>query len=477
MGALPLLLLSLLAASALAADSLPAWTQNATLAPLRVSPVDTGDVAWQLFCTCVVFIMIPGLGLFYAGLAESKNSMTLLHTCMLLFSVVAIQWSMFGYSLAFSDSSASMLLGNFEYAALLNTMNSQNKVAPTVPNSLWALYQMMAACITPSLWIGATAGRMRLLPTMVFAFFWTTLVYDPVAYAVYAHNGWLHSMNLLDYAGGTLVHMTGGFTALVLALILGRRVDYGEREYENHNPVFVYIGTGLIWFGWMGFDGGCAAASNSRAVNAALTNNLAGAIAGLIWMGLDTLVNKKKFSLIGYCTGAIAGMATMTAGSGLVQPGFGLVFGVLGAVAGFYAIKLMHYLRIDDSLDVTAVHAVGGCLGLLLTGIFAQYSVTAVDVPLDVKVTAGLVDRVWNQVPIQLLAIVVVAAWSMAWTAILLTLINLIPGLHLRASRQDEIRGLDEAEVGEQAYPYVPVSAAALVEQIAAAKTVERIDV
>ncbi|KAJ3252971.1 hypothetical protein HDU77_004833 [Chytriomyces hyalinus] len=274
-------------------------------------------------------------------------------------------------------------------------------------------------------------------------------------------------MNLLDYAGGTLVHITAGFTALVLALILGRRVDYGEREYENHNPVFVYIGTGLIWFGWMGFDGGCAAASNSRAVNAALTNNLAGAIGGLVWMGLDTLVNKKKFSLIGYCTGAIAGMATMTAGSGLVQPGFGLVFGVLGAVAGFYAIKLMHYLRIDDSLDVT---------GLLLTGIFAQYSVTTVDVPLDVKVTAGLVDRVWNQVPIQLLAIVVVAAWSMAWTAILLTLINLIPGLHLRASRQDEIRGLDEAEVGEQAYPYVPVSVA-LVEQIVAAKTVERIDV
>ncbi|KAJ3257586.1 hypothetical protein HDU77_002648, partial [Chytriomyces hyalinus] len=141
MGALPLLLLPLLAASALAADSLPAWTQNATLAALPVSPVDSGDVAWLLFCTCVVFIMIPGLGLFYAGLAESKNSMTLLHTCMLLFSVVAIQWSMFGYSLAFSDTSPSMLLGNFEYAALLNTMNSQNKVAPTVPNSLWALYQ------------------------------------------------------------------------------------------------------------------------------------------------------------------------------------------------------------------------------------------------------------------------------------------------------------------------------------------------
>ncbi|KAI8835421.1 ammonium transporter [Chytriomyces cf. hyalinus JEL632] len=423
-----------------------------------VTAVDSGDIAWLLFSTSAVFIMIPGLGLFYAGLAESKNSLTLLHTCMLIFSVVAIQWALFGYSLAFSDTSNSVVLGNFEYAALLNTMQTQNKIAPTVPNSLWALYQMMAACITPALWLGATAGRMRLLPTMVFTFFWTTIVYDPIAYSVFAHNGWLRTMNLLDYAGGTLVHMTAGFTALVLALRMGRRVDYGERDYENHNPAFVYIGTGLLWFGWMGFDGGCSSASNSRAVNAALTNNLAAAMAGLVWMGLDTLVNKKKFSSIGYCTGAVAGMATMTAGSGFVQPGFGLIFGAAGSAAGFYTVKLFHYLRVDDSLDVTAVHAVGGCIGLVLTGIFAQFSVTSTDIPLDVKPTAGWVDRVWNQVPIQLLAIVVVAAWTIVWTSILLTVLNMIPGLHFRVSEDSEIRGLDEAEVGEQAYVYAPVN-------------------
>ncbi|KAI8612670.1 ammonium transporter AmtB-like domain-containing protein [Chytriomyces sp. MP71] len=405
----------------------------------------------------LIFIMIPGLGYFYAGLAETKNSLTMLHACMLIFSVVAIQWALFGYSLAFSDTSSTVFIGNFEYGALLNTMNTQNKVAPTVPNSLWAMYQMMAACITPGLWIGATAGRMRLLPTMVFAFLWSTIVYDPIAYWVYANNGWLHNLNVLDYAGGTLVHLSAGSTAFVLAAMMGRRVDYGQRDFENHNPSYVYLGTALLWFGWMGFDGGCATAADSRAVNAAFTTNLSGAIAGLVWMGLDALVNKKKFSSVGYCTGAVAGLATMTAGSGLVQPGFALIYGTLGGSLCFFAVKAMHYLKIDDSLDVAAVHGVGGSLGLLLTGLFAQYSVTATDLPIGSSATAGWVEKVWIQVPIQLAAIAAVAAWSMFWTAILVVFMNFIPVLKLRVTADDEILGLDESEVGEQSYPFVPV--------------------
>ncbi|KAJ3022113.1 UNVERIFIED_CONTAM: hypothetical protein HDU68_009312 [Siphonaria sp. JEL0065] len=359
--------------------------------------------------------MIPGLGLFYAGLAEQKNSMTM----------------------------------------LLNTMHTQSKTAPTVPNSLWALYQMMAACITPGLWIGATAGRMRILPTLVFAFLWTTFVYDPIAYSVYGVHGWLHKLDVLDYAGGTLVHLSAGCTALVLSLVVGNRLDFGTREYVNHNPAFVYLGTALLWFGWTGFDGGCATTANERAVNAAFTTNIAGAVAGLVWMALDMAVDKKRWSSVGFCTGAVAGLATMTAGSGHVQPGVGLVYGFLAGVFCFFAVKGLHYKQVDDSLDVAAVHGVGGSLGVLLTGIFAQYTVTATGV--SEGITAGWIEGVWKQVPIQLLAIVAVAVWTGAISYTLLVTINRIPGLYLRCSRQDEVLGLDHAEVGEDAYPYIMV--------------------
>ncbi|KAI9338761.1 ammonium transporter AmtB-like domain-containing protein [Obelidium mucronatum] len=419
------------------------------------SAINTGDVSWLLISTAMIFIMIPGLGLFYAGLAEQKNSMTMLHLCLLIFAAITIQWTLFGYSLSFSDTSSSWFMGNFEYAMLLNTIHTQNKLAPTVPNSMWALYQMMAACITPGLWIGATAGRMRLLPTLVFAVLWSTFVYDAVAYSVYGVNGWLHKMNVLDYAGGTLVHLTAGTTAFVMSCVVGKRLDYGRRDYENHNPAFVYLGTGLLWFGWMGFDGGCATSANERAVNAAFATNIAGAMGGLVWMALDMTVNKKKWSSIGFCTGAVAGLATMTAGSGHVQPGVGLLYGFSAGIACFFAVKGMHFIQVDDSLDVVAVHGVGGSLGLLLTGIFAQYTVTATGV--TEGVTAGWIEGVWKQVPIQMLAIVAVIAWTTVVSFTLLVTIDRIPGLHLRCSKQDEVLGLDYAEVGEEAYPYIMV--------------------
>ncbi|ORY47840.1 ammonium transporter [Rhizoclosmatium globosum] len=386
----------------------------------------------------MIFIMIPGLGLFYAGLAEQKNAMTMLHTCLLMFAVIVLQWTLFGYTIAFSDTSSSSVIGDLKYAMLLDTMHSANKLAPTIPNSLWALYQLMAAAITPGLWIGAVAGRMRILPTLVFGVLWSTFVYDVAAYSVFGVNGWLHKMDVLDYAGGTVVHLTAGCTAVVLALVVGKRIDYGKREYSNSSPAYVYIGTALLWFGWMGFDGGCSTAANERAINAAFTTHIAGATGGLVWMAMDALVNKKRLSSIGFCTGAVAGLATMTAGSGHVQPGVGLVFGFLAGVLCFYGVKVMHFLKIDDSLDVMAVHGVGGTLGMILTGIFAQYTVTATGV--TESITAGWVDNVWKQVPVQLLAVV-------AW----------IPGLHLRCSEEDEVLGLDNSEVGETAYPYVMV--------------------
>ncbi|KAI9338766.1 ammonium transporter [Obelidium mucronatum] len=422
-----------------------ACAQNATTEP--VSPVDNGDVAWILISSALVFIMVPGLGLFYSGLAETKNSMAMLLAVMLSFAIAAIQWSLFGFTLAFSDTSSSTFIGNFEYAALLNTMDTQNKMAPTIPNSLFSLYQMMFAAITPGLFLGATAGRMRMLPTMVFVGLWCIFVYNPVAYWVWSSNGWLRLMNVMDYAGGSVVHVTSGTTAFILAYRLGKRSDFQTRNYVNHNPTFVYMGTALLWFGWNGFNGGSSLAANNRGVNAAYASNLAACIGGLVWMLLDIVVNKKGFSAVGFCTGAIAGLATITPGSGFVQPGFGLVYGIVAAFACFYSIKFMHWLKVDDSLDVTAVHGVGGALGMVLTGIFAQYSASE-------GATAGWIDQVWIQVPVQLAAVAVIGLWSAFWTSVLIVFMDSVLQCKLRCSSEAELVGLDLADIGEEAYPF-----------------------
>ncbi|KAI8615135.1 ammonium transporter 1 [Chytriomyces sp. MP71] len=418
------------------------------------SPLNSGDEAWLLISSALVFLMVPGLGLFYSGLAETKNSLTLMHAVLSAFSVACVQWALFGYSLAFSDTSKSTFIGNFRYGALLDTMNTQHPVAPTIPASLFSMYQMMFAAITPALFLGATGDRMKLVTMLVFVFVWTTIVYDPVAYWVWSSNGWLHNLNVMDYAGGSVVHVSSGAAAFVLAYKLGRRSDWGTRDYQNHNPVFVYIGTAMLWFGWMGFNGGSSTAANSRGVNAAFASNLAACMGGLVWMVLDTLVNKKKNSMIGFCTGAVAGLATITPGSGFVQPGFGLIFGGLASMVCFLAVKLMHRLKVDDSLDVTAVHGVGGALGMILTGLFAQHSVTDADVTPGTATPAGWVDHVWIQIPVQLAAIASVAAWSAAWTAIIASALDSM-GLKLRVNVDDEHLGLDVAEIGEEAYPFV----------------------
>ncbi|KAI9338807.1 ammonium transporter 1 [Obelidium mucronatum] len=381
---------------------------DASLNNTTISPIDSGDEAWLL-------ISVPGLGLFYAGLAETKNSMAMLLSVLLTFSVASYRIGVY----------LAHLLETFNTAALLNTMETQNKMAPTISNSLFSMYQMMFAAITPGLFIGAVAGRMRMLPTMV---------YNPVAYWVWSSNGWLHNLNVMDYAGGSVVHVTSGATAFILALRLGKRSDYGQREYVNHNPTYVYIGTALLWFGWMGFNGGSTAA-----------------IGGLVWMTLDIYFNGKGFTAIGFCTGAIAGLATITPGSGFVQPGFGLVYGIIAGFACFYSVRLMHWLKVDDSLDVTAVHGVGGALGMILTGVFAEYSVTNVNAT---GATAGWLSEVWIQVPVQFAAVAAIGVWSAVWTTVLISFMEFLLGCKLRCSVDIESLGLDLGDVGEKAYPY-----------------------
>ncbi|KAJ3076290.1 hypothetical protein HDU98_004589 [Podochytrium sp. JEL0797] len=376
--------------------------------------------------------------------------MTMLVSVMLAFSVAAIEWALMGFSLGLSDTSGSKFIGNFEYGALLRTIETSNVQAPTIPNSLFAMYQMMFASITPALFLGSVGGRMKMAPMMVFVLFWSIIVYNPVVYWVWSANGWLKLMNVMDYAGGSVVHVSSGTTAIVLAILIGKRVDYGKRKFVQHNPMFVYLGTGLLWFGWMGFNGGSSFAANPRGVNAAFASNLAAVSGGLVWMFLEIIVEKKGFSTVAFCTGAIAGLATITAGAGFVQPGFGLVYGILAAVTCFYCIELCHHLHIDDSLDVMAVHGVGGILGMILTGIFAQHTVTDVDAPGS---TAGWVDHVWVQVPVQLAAIASVGCWSVAWSIVFFFLIEKVLRLKFRCTEEEELMGLDLAEIKEIAHP------------------------
>ncbi|KAJ3295625.1 hypothetical protein HDU79_008814 [Rhizoclosmatium sp. JEL0117] len=420
-----------------------------------VSPLNGGDTAWIITSSVLVFVQIPALGFFYAGLVESKNSLSTLLSVLLCGSVVIFQWILFGYSLSFSDTSSSNFIGNFEYGVLRNSMDTQNLVATTIPNALLCMYQMMFAAITPGLLIGGVAGRLRLIPMMVFVFLWTTIVYDQIAYWNWSVSGWLHAMNVMDYAGGSVVHISSGVTGFVLAMMLGKRVDYGKKTYKPHNPTFVYLGTALIWFGWNGFNGGSAFASNQRSVAAAFATNIAAAMGGLTFMLMEKYVNKKGLSAVAYCNGVVIGLVAITPGSGFVQPIFAIFFGIIPAIACFYAMKVGHWLKVDDVLEVGASHGVGGAVGMLMTGIFAQYSITTLDA--GPGVPAGWLDGQWMQVPVQLAGIASVTAWTAAWTVIIVYVMNMIPGLKLRCDEDAERVGLDIAEVGEAAYPYVPV--------------------
>ncbi|KAJ3022116.1 UNVERIFIED_CONTAM: hypothetical protein HDU68_009315 [Siphonaria sp. JEL0065] len=412
-----------------------------------ISPLNSGDTAWVTVSSVLVFIQIPALAFFYSGLVEKKNSLSILLAVMLCSSVVVLQWILIGYTLSFSDTSPSNFIGNFAYAALSGAMTSENSIAPTIPNALLAMYQMMFACITPGLFIGAVVGRIRMLPMMV---------YDPIAYWNWSANGWLHALNCMDYAGGSVVHVSSGVTGLVLAIMLGKRVDYGTRTYKAHNPTFVYLGTALIWFGWNGFNGGSALASNTRAVTAAFSTNIAAALGGLTFMAIDTIVNKKHFSALAYCNGVVIGLVAITPASGFVQPAMGIIFGVLPPIAVFYTMKFVHYLKIDDCLEVSASHGVGGAFGMILTGIFAQYEITRINV--GDSAPAGWIDGNWIQIPVQLAGIFSVVVWTAGWTAILVYVMNLVPILRLRCDAESELAGMDVAEVGEISYPYVSIA-------------------
>jgi len=395
--------------------------------------------------------MIPGVGFFYSGLLRRKNALSMIWASMLSAAVVSFQWFFWGFSLTFADN-GSPVIGTLKFFGLKDVLGQPSG---RIPMLLFCIYQLMFAAITVALAVGAIAERGRLGPTLVFMFVWSTLVYDFIAYWTWNSNGWSYKLGGLDFAGGTPVHISSGTAALAISIYLGKRRGYGTERlaYKPHNTSYVVLGTVLLWFGWFGFNGGSAGAANLRAVQACIVTNLAASVGGITWMLWDYRL-ERKWSAVGFCSGAVSGLVAITPGSGYVGAPAAVLFGFMAGTLCNFATQLKFLLGYDDTLDIFASHGVGGIVGNLLTGLFAQASIVTFD-GFSTPIPGGWLDRHFKQLGIQLADSVAGMAWSFVVTTIILWVMHYIPGLRLRASEQAEILGIDDAEMGEFAYDYV----------------------
>ena len=400
--------------------------------------VNAGDTAWVLISTALVFLMTPGLGFFYGGLVRRKNLANTIMACFVAVVVIGVQWVVIGYSLAFS-SDVNGFVGNLDWLALNGVGLEPSSYAPTIPHLAFMMFQGMFAIITPALIVGAVVERIRFKAFILFLLLWSTLVYSPVAHWVWG-GGWLGSLGALDFAGGTVVHVNAGFAALAAALMLGRRIGYGNSSMEPSNITYVILGAGLLWFGWFGFNAGSALAANELAANALVTTNTAAAAAGFAWMVLSVL-HRGKASIIGVASGAVAGLVAITPASGFVDARGALAIGALAGVLCYYAVMLRSKLRVDDSLDVWGIHGVGGMWGAVATGIFANPAING---------AAGLLFGNLNQITPQIVATIATAVYSFAVTLVILKILDMVVGL--RVSKQEEMIGLDLTQHAEPAY-------------------------
>ncbi|KAK4949890.1 ammonium transporter Amt1 [Elasticomyces elasticus] len=417
---------------------------------------NAGDIAWMITSTALVLLMIPGVGFFYSGLARRKSALSLIWLSIAATALISFQWFFWGYSLAFSHT-AGKFIGDLENIGFRNVLAAPSVGSSKIPDLLFAVYQGMFAAITVALAVGAAAERGRLLPAMVFSFVWSTVVYDPIACWTWNPSGWVYKMGGLDFAGGTPVHISSGAAALAYSLMLGKRHGHGTHElnYRPHNVTQIVIGTVFLWVGWFGFNAGSALSANLRAVMAAVVTNLAASVGGLTWCLVDYRL-ERKWSTVGFCSGVIAGLVAITPGSGFVPAWAAVIFGVVGGIACNYATKLKFVFGIDDALDIFAIHGVGGLVGDLLTGLFAADYIVHLDGATEIA--GGWINHHYIQLAYQLCDGVTGMAYSFVLSCLILFLINFIPGLHLRASEQEEMMGMDETEVGEFAYDYVEVS-------------------
>jgi Amt family ammonium transporter len=401
--------------------------------------VDAGDTAWILVSAALVMLMTPGLGFFYAGLSRRKNVINLLTQCFISVAVVTVVWTLWGYSLAFGPD-AGGYVGRLDWVFLRGVGGEPNTdYAPTIPHSAFMLFQLMFAIITPALVVGAFAERLRFSTFLIFLVAWSTFVYSPIAHWVWGVGGWLRELGALDFAGGTVVHISSGVSALVAALVVGRRIDYGSGGFEPSNPAYVILGAALLWFGWFGFNGGSALASNGLASNAFMVTQLAAAMAALSWMLLGW-AHRGKASSIGAASGAVAGLVAITPASGFVGPQAALVIGGVAGILCYIGVNVRGRLGVDDSLDVWGVHGVGGTWGALATGIFA-------DTAINPAASNGLLLGNPSLLAVQAAGVAATWAYAGAVTWLLLKLLDLTIGLRVKPS--EELIGLDITQHGE----------------------------
>jgi Amt family ammonium transporter len=405
--------------------------------------INSGDTAWVLTSTALVMLMTPGLALFYGGLVRRKNVLsTIMHSVFIL-ALVSVTWVLFGFTLAFGkDVNGWGIIGGLDYVGLHDVgVKPLAQYAPTIPGSAYMAFQMMFAVITPALITGAFAERKKFKAFVIFTLLWTLLVYSPIAHWVWGQGGWLNKIGVLDFAGGTVVHISSGVAALVAALVLGPRVKRESDRFEPHDVRLTVIGAGLLWFGWFGFNGGSALAANGLAANAFVVTNTAAGMAALTWVTVSWL-HKGTPSVVGAVCGGVAGLVAITPASGYVDASSAIIIGFAAGAVCYCAILLRERLKIDDALDVWAVHGVGGTLGAILTGVFA---VTAVN-----TVGRGLIDGNPGQVGTQLVAVAATWIYSGIATFAILKLVDRFVGL--RVEESEEEAGLDSSQHGEVAW-------------------------
>ncbi|RYP56478.1 hypothetical protein DL771_011797 [Monosporascus sp. 5C6A] len=414
-----------------------------------------GDQAYILVSACMVLIMIPGIAFLYSGLSRRKSALSLIWVVMMSFSVVIFQWFFWGYSLAFSSTATNGFIGDLHHFGLLNTLAVPSPGSPLIPELLYSFYQMMFCGVTAALVIGAVAERGRVLPAMIFIFFWATLVYCPVACWVWNVNGWAFNYGVLDYAGGGPVEIASGMSALAYSWILGRRHERMMLNFRPHNVSLVTLGTILLWFGWLGFNGGSAFGANLRATMACWNSCLTAMFAAMTWCLLDFRL-AKKWSMVGWCSGAISGLVAATPASGFIPPWASVILGVITGICCNFGTKVKFLVKIDDSLDVFAEHGIGGIVGLIFNALFGASYIVGLD-GVNNGLSGGWPDHNYAQLYIQIAYIVATSAYTFVVSAIIAKLIDLVPGLHLRASEEAELLGMDDDQLGEFAYDYVEV--------------------
>ena len=406
--------------------------------------MNTGNTAFMMICTALVFFMTPGLAFFYGGLVRRKNVCNTMMACVAIMGLSVLLWTMFGYSLSFGGNHAG-IIGDFRWAFLNDVGWEAGPYADTIPHLVFAAFQMMFAMITPALITGAVVGRMRFKALFAFIALWSFLVYYPMGHMVWGEGGFLAAIGSVDFAGGNVVHISSGVSALVLATYLGRRKGYEKTSYRIHNIPFVVLGASLLWFGWFGFNAGSALAADGLAAHAFMTSAISSAAALVSWMLIDVIKDGKP-TLVGASTGLVVGLVAITPGAGFVPIWSSYIIGALVSPICYFTMNFIkHKLKIDDALDAFGCHGIGGVWGGIATGLFAKTSINSV------ARWDGLVFGNVHLFVAQVLSIIITAAVAVVGTLICIGIIRIFTPL--RVDQKEEALGLDISQHGENAYP------------------------